>query len=103
ILIDILAIEAMRRADMKAINNDLAHTIASRFDSLEKLCNSIASSVLSSRDDILRALGKEPPVQAPTETVETQAEAVIEPVNIEPVKSEEKKEETAASFTVNYG
>jgi len=103
IIVDIIVIEATRRADMKSINNDLAHTIAARFDSLDKLCSNISSSVTASRDDILRALGKEPPVrqeeQVPIEGTPS-AEAVIEPADIEEEK--QATQETPAAFALNF-
>ncbi len=102
ILIDILSIEAMRRADMKSINNDLAHVIAARFDSLDKLCVNISSSVSASRDDILRALGKEPVTVARPEAEPAEmptGEAVIEPTDMVDTP---KAEEPSAGFVVNY-
>lgn len=94
ILVDILVVEEMRRGDMKLINNDLAHTIAARFDSLEKV-------VTGSRDEILKALGKEVPSQqeqAPVADTEPQ-EAVIEPAEIEEAKTEGTPE---LGFSVDY-
>ena len=99
VLVDILVVEEMRRGGMKLITNDLAHTIAARFDSIEKM-------VTGSRDDILRAMGKEIPTDAPADTQTEEAviepeEAVIEPAEL----AEEPKSEgtPVAGFSVDYG
>lgn len=99
---DLAIVQLGSRKDFKLIYNDMRHELLARFDNVEKLCNNIATSVQSNREEILAALNKgvvsAPPAEAaPAETATE--EAVIEATD---AVDESKPAEPAAGFTVQY-